>query len=71
MIRSAAAIRASLDEKKFDTGFQSRYGFAVFTRNLLLSYRREFDRTATARCRSVRQQQRWEARQTDGLPVWL
>lgn len=71
MIRTAAAIRASLDQPKTGTLFGSRHGYAVFMRNLLLCNRREYDRTATARCRSVREQQQWEARETDGLPAWL
>lgn len=75
MIRSAAAIRASLDQSKRvgvnDALFGSRQDYAVFKRDVLLLYRRNFDHAAAARCRSVREQQQWEAREVDGLPEWL
>lgn len=72
MIRTAAAIRASLAQPVVGTGWGSRHGRAWFIRDLLLLHRREYDRTAVTRCRSVREQQQWEAaREVDGLPEWL
>jgi hypothetical protein len=71
MIRTAAAIRASLAQPVEGTDWGSRHGRAWFLRDVQLSFRREFDQTFAARCRSVREQQRWEAREVDGLPEWL
>lgn len=71
MIRTAAAIRASLAQPVEGTDWGSRHGRAWFLRDLLRCNRREYDRTAAARCRSVREQQQWEAREVDGLPEWL
>lgn len=68
MTRTADSIRTALSQP-LDANPQ-------FTRLVRASLLREAlrlttDRYAARRCRSVREQQRWEARETDGLPIWL
>lgn len=71
MIRTASELRALLDQPIPNTDWGSRFGRAWAVRGWMLIERSVSDRTFTARCRSVREQQRWEQRETDGLPFWL
>ena len=71
MIRTASELRALLNQPIPDTGWGSRFGRAVFLRDLWRFKRCDYYRAYSARCRSVREQQRWEQRETDGLPFWL
>lgn len=71
MIRTAASLRASLSQPVIGTLWHSQHGFALFVRRCLLAQRSEYDTTFAARCRSVREQQRYESRDTDGTPPWL
>lgn len=69
MIRSAADVRASLAMPlDFNPQFL-RLVKASFVREALRLT--DVDRGKANRCRSVREQQQWEARETDGLPIWL
>lgn len=69
MIRSAAAVRASLAMPlDFNPQFPRLLKASLVRQALRLT---DVDWGKANRCRSVREQQQWEAREVDGLPEWL
>jgi hypothetical protein len=68
MIRSAAALRALLDQPLPNTLY-TRRAKARLLRECATHLHR--DAAQTRRCRSVREQYEYDHRVTDGLPPWL
>jgi hypothetical protein len=67
MPRSAAALRLLLDQKISTTQY-TRHGKALLLRWHLTDLH---DPAKARRCRSVREQYKYDHRETDGLPSWL
>lgn len=67
MTRSAATLRALLDQTVNDTQY-TRHGKALLLRWHMTD---SHDPAKACRCRSVREQYEYDHRVTDGLPSWL